>query len=296
MRSSPALTPPPVRTRLPGLHPDVEPARRGTATGTPRRPRASGQPARHPASKGSDMRSHDHLGRTAFALLLLITATAMPAAAGPSRRQCLRTCKTEQRSCLGLAGSRVRALRATCTGARPARAACRHQARGVLHTASAACRRLRKDCRACCRAGGQGPRCPVGRPVSFEPPPAQDLGALGVPRLPDGRFFVIAIPGASLAIDPTLRTPVTALGACTRWITACVDPAARSLDDCTRSAPPCATDRPWEEPACCPAACFDAYQAARRGGAEPLAAFSAVYFRDASCFPGVRALLDGATQ
>jgi hypothetical protein len=88
---------------------------------------------------------------------------------------------------------------------------------------------------------------------------------------------------------------VTALGACTRWITLCVDPASRSLDDCARSAPACATDRPWEEAAaCCPAACFATYEAARLGGAEPLAAFSQVYFTDASCFPGVRALLDGA--
>jgi len=237
------------------------------------------------------MRSRARLAR---AVILLIAATAMPA--DGARRQCLRTCPTELRSCMNLARARTRTLRSACTGSRPARATCRRAARGALHGATAGCRQLRKDCRACCRAGGHGPRCPVGRPVAFEPPPAQDLGALGVPRLPDGRFFASAIPGASLAIDPTLRTPVTALGACTRWIAACVDPAARSLDDCARSAPPCATDRPWEEPACCPAACFDAYQAARRGGAEPLATFSSVYFRDASCFPGVRALLDGARQ
>jgi hypothetical protein len=104
---------------------------------------------------------------------------------------------------------------------------------------------------------------------------------------------VLAVPNASLAIDPTLRTPATALGACTGWIAVCFDPTARSLDDCARSVPPCGTDRPWEEPACCPAACFDGYQAARRSGTDPIAAFSDVYFRDASCFPGLRPLLEG---
>jgi hypothetical protein len=120
------------------------------------------------------------------------------------------------------------------------------------------------------------------------------LTAARLPRLPDGQFLVLAVPGAQLTIDPTLRDPVTALGACTAWITACVDPS-RSLDDCARSAPPCATDRPWEEAtACCPAACFEGYQRARQGGTEPLAAYEQVYFKDASCFPGLRALLAGA--
>jgi hypothetical protein len=228
----------------------------------------------------------------ALALVLLIACSASGEAA-TSRRQCLRACPAEQRSCLDLARARAGALRAACTGDRAARAACRRGAHATLRTAAAGCRRLRKDCRACCRAGGQGPVCPVGRPVAFEPPPPQDLNALGLPRQEDGHLFVLAIPNASLAIDPTLRTPVTALGACTGWITSCVAPAARSLDDCARSAPPCTTDRPWEESTCCPPACFDAYQTQRRAGAEPLAAFSTVYFRDASCFPGLRALLEG---
>src|SRR5262249_17829160 len=129
--------------------------------------------------------------------------------------------------------------------------------------------------------------------VKFQPPPPQDLSALGLPELPDGSLFLIGVPNATLAVDPALRTPVTALGACTRWITNCFDPVFRSLDDCARSAPRCATDQPQDEPACCPGMCFEAYRAARRVGTEPLAAFSDVYFRDASCFPGVRELLEG---
>ena len=230
----------------------------------------------------------------ACSLLLVIACTLGPAAAAaPSRRQCLRSCKSEQESCLDVERARVRPLQAACTGNRAARARCLRGPKAVRRIMGAACRQLRKDCRACCRAGGAGPACPVGRPVAFDAPAPQDLSALGLPRQEDGRLFVLAIPNASLAIDPTLRTPVTALGACADWVTGCVDPAARSLDDCARSATPCTTDRPWEEPACCPPACFDAYQARRRAGTEPLAAFSDVYFRDASCFPGLRALLEG---
>ena len=147
----------------------------------------------------------------------------------------------------------------------------------------------------CTLQGLQCNRSGIGRVVTFAPPPVQDLAALGAPQLPDGRFFVFGTPDASLTIDRTLSGPVTALGACTRWITTCVDPLSRSLDDCARSAPACTTDRPWEEPPCCPAACFAAYEAARLAGVAPLAAFSQVYFTDASCFPGVRALLDGTS-
>lgn len=232
------------------------------------------------------------IGPVLSAILLLACATG--AQADASSRQCLRTCGPVQRSCLALARTRTGALRAACTGARSARASCRNSTRAVLRTAAAGCRRLRKDCRACCRAGGQGPACPVGRPVAFEPPPPPDLTAAHLPRLANGQFLVLVIPGAQLTIDPTLRDPVTALGACTAWITACVDPA-RSLDDCARSALPCATERPWEEAAaCCPATCFEAYQQARRAGAEPLAAYGRVYFKEPDCFPGLRDLLAGA--
>jgi len=159
------------------------------------------------------------------------------------------------------------------------------------------CRGLRSDCRACCRAGGAGLRCPVGRPVAFDPPPPLDLATAGVPRLPDGNFLVLGIPGAQLEIDPSRRDPLTAAGACARWITSCVTAGGHSLDDCARSAPPCATDRPWEErAACCPVACFERYQAARRGGAQQLVSLDTVYFGADTCFPGVAALIAGGTR
>ena len=166
-------------------------------------------------------------GRPMLWMLVLVACTAGSVAAASSRRVCLRSCGSEQRACLQLARTHAGALRATCTGA--ARASCRRAARTTLRTASASCRRLRRDCRACCRAGGEGPACPIGHPVSFDPPPPPDLAAAHLPRLPNGHFLAIAIPGAQLEIDPTLRDPVTALGACTAWITSCVDPAAPAV-------------------------------------------------------------------
>ena len=65
--------------------------------------------------------------------------------------------------------------------------------------------------------------------------------------------MVAAVAAFGLAVSAQVRYRTSALGACTRWITSCVDPTSRSLDDCARSAPPCATAQPWEEPDCCPA-------------------------------------------
>ena len=246
------------------------------------------------ASRGAMGVTHQ-LGRPVLWMMVLVACTAGAVAAAGSRRPCLRSCGSEQRACRGLARTHAGALRAACTGAGGSRASCRRAARTIVRRATTGCRRLRKDCRACCRAGGAGPVCPIGHPVAFDPPPPPDLAAARLPRLPDGQFVVLVIPGAQLLLDPTRRDPVTALGACTGWITSCVEPAGRSLDDCARSAPPCATDRPWEEAvACCPAACFEAYQQGRRAGTDALAAFAQVYFQEARCFPGVQALLAGA--
>jgi hypothetical protein len=113
-----------------------------------------------------------------------------------------------------------------------------------------------------------------------------------VPRRDDGTFFVLAIPNASLGIDPTRRDAIVATGACARWITTCVTDGGHALDDCARSAPPCTTTRPWEEPAaCCAPACFERYQEARRGGSEALTAFETVVFSADPCMPGVADLL-----
>jgi hypothetical protein len=217
---------------------------------------------------------------------LLATASAH---AGSASRACRTQCRAKVKSCLSLAAERRSTFAAACASSKPR--VCRPRAAKALRDARKACTALRKDCLACCHAGGLGPLCPVGNVVRFTPPPPQDPAAIGVPRLADGRFFVLAVPGGQLLLDPKLRDPLTAVGGCVRAITLCVAPGVRELDDCARSALPCVSDRPWEEPeACCPHACFDAYQAARRAGADPVSALRSVYIHDASCFPGLAEL------
>jgi hypothetical protein len=95
-----------------------------------------------------------------------------------------------------------------------------------------------------------------------------------------------------LTVPDAPADPLTAVARCTGWIVACVSPPDRSLDDCARSAPHCTTGQPWlETERCCPSACFDAYETRRQAGASAMLAFRTTYFTDASCFPGVAALL-----
>jgi hypothetical protein len=132
----------------------------------------------------------------------------------------------------------------------------------------------------------------IGTQVAFTPPPPPDLVALGVPAYDLRSYHLSANADGDLLLDAEVRDPLTALGRCTGWIAACVAPPERTLDDCARSAPACATAEPWlETDACCPAACFTAYEALRRDGSAPLRALRAAYFEDGSCFPGLRDLL-----
>ncbi|MCQ1547606.1 MAG: hypothetical protein NOF05_02000 [Candidatus Accumulibacter phosphatis] len=127
----------------------------------------------------------------------------------------------------------------------------------------------------------------IGKYVSFGGPPPilAELDAL--PRDPDtGLPVLIGLAEGSLQVDATLRDPITAVGACTGWITACLKPGERELDDCARSAPQCATNTPWlESSACCPAACFAQYRTARLAGMPQIATLMRVYVNDGSCFP-----------
>ena len=140
----------------------------------------------------------------------------------------------------------------------------------------------------------------VGRQVAYTPPPLPDLSALKLPVTETGGYMLFPVDtGESqgrMEIQDDLRDPLTALGACTRWIVGCVEPGSRSLDDCARSVPQCETDEPWNEEAhCCPASCYDQYAALRRTGVESIAAFDAPYFANASCFPGLEDLLSGTS-
>ena len=138
----------------------------------------------------------------------------------------------------------------------------------------------------------------IGRLVSYTPPPLVNLKALKLPETETGGVMLFPVDNGDsqghLEIQEDLRDPLTTVGSCTRWIVSCVEPGTRSLDDCARSAPHCATDKPWEEEAhCCPASCFESYATLRVGGVEPIPAFDAVYFESGSCFPGLEDLLNG---
>ena len=123
---------------------------------------------------------------------------------------------------------------------------------------------------------------PVGNVVVFTPAPPAD---------PTPGAFA-GMPFVQLEIDPTQRDAITALGACAHWITQCVNPESRSVDDCFRSVPNCTADEPWREAElCCPAQCYAEYADRRRAGEDALAAFDAVLFVDRTCMPGLEQLL-----
>ncbi len=239
-------------------------------------------------------------GMLAAAILVAVAgagaSAGVTAAAPTAARACIKACKSTRGTCLRIAKSRNAAVAPACSGDRQAHRTCVAGVRHAFKSARTACRTLLADCRACCRAGGQGPRCPVGQPIDFTPPAPQDLTQLGLPTAASGRPIVIAIPGAQLEVDPARKDGLTGLGACAHWITECVA-GGHALDDCARSAPPCGTATPWEEPAaCCAPPCFARYQEMRRAGTEAVAAFDAVYFGTDSCMPGVTDLLRKGRQ
>jgi hypothetical protein len=132
------------------------------------------------------------------------------------------------------------------------------------------------------------------RPARVLGPPAEVPDLSRFPRNDAGRIELLHTGEVRLELDPTLRDPVGALCACATLLSACYAPPRRSLDACVVSAPACATARPWEESAvCCPTACRDAYEDARRAGRTPDEALDEVFFQNPDCFPGVRAQLGG---
>lgn len=133
-----------------------------------------------------------------------------------------------------------------------------------------------------------------GRQVAFTPPVDPDPAAAPLPKNAAGQLRLT--PGAPVEIvwAPPTPGPMTALSQCTRWISSCVAPPARTVDDCARSVPVCKTNEPWNEAACCPQACFDRYVAARKSGTKDVDAFSATYFdKNDNCIPGISALVKG---
>lgn len=123
-----------------------------------------------------------------------------------------------------------------------------------------------------------------------------DLPKVDLPNVPlpksAGNLLLIKTPAGGLELNPASSDAITAVGNCTDLITYCYEPGTRSIDECVESVPTCQTSKPWEEEACCPAACVKAYSQERKQGQEPIAAFETSFFLEPDCFPGVRSLLE----
>lgn len=128
--------------------------------------------------------------------------------------------------------------------------------------------------------------------IGYLPPLPVRIEETGLLRLANGNAFLVAVPGAALQYDPTLRDPLTALAACSQWVLGCFQPGARTLDACMSAVPACTSATPWLEAApCCPAACKSRYLEERESTTDPYTALDAVLFQDGACLPGVNALL-----
>jgi hypothetical protein len=95
--------------------------------------------------------------------------------------------------------------------------------------------------------------------------------------------------GKPVEIFVSKRTPMTAAAACSAMVSGCSqksDDPAGAMDACFKSAPRCATARPWEEAqACCPDACWQKYSDLRRHCVDASSASYRVLFED-HCVPG----------
>jgi hypothetical protein len=133
---------------------------------------------------------------------------------------------------------------------------------------------------------------PIGQWISFDAPPRPTPEEGRYPKDAANRSIISRGGDVALAIDPTLRSPVTTVSGCNWWLTSCFT-AGNNLDDCYLSSPRCEGDTPWlDDRLCCPQACYDDYAQRRRDGAPPTDALLATHEAH-SCFPGLDAYIAG---
>ena len=123
---------------------------------------------------------------------------------------------------------------------------------------------------------------PYRRPQPVVVPPLPEADLSGLPKDAQGRPVLSQSGGAALVLDkPAKLQPVNVLAACSALVTRCYKPGERELDACFMSVPRCASAKPWDDPAytpCCPAQCWQQYEARRIAGMPSQAALHATLF------------------
>ena len=126
--------------------------------------------------------------------------------------------------------------------------------------------------------------------VTVPPLRLPDPLSLPYPVTDAGTYAVLQAQGYQLELDLT-RGPMNVVFGCVDLAVFCEGPG-RSLDACMISTPRCTTATPWTESSpCCPAACIDAYETARRAGYRPFPALEHVLYEQPDCVPGANAAL-----
>ncbi|HET7776913.1 MAG TPA: hypothetical protein VFL07_00025 [Rudaea sp.] len=99
----------------------------------------------------------------------------------------------------------------------------------------------------------------------------------------------VAQPSNTSVLVSAHPDPMSVANACSAMILDCAkkaDDPKTAIDACFKSAPRCATPKPWEEPkACCPDACWQKYSDLRRKCVDPSSASTRAIY-DGHCAPG----------
>jgi|MudIll2142460700_1097286.scaffolds.fasta_scaffold07471_3 hypothetical protein len=134
---------------------------------------------------------------------------------------------------------------------------------------------------------------PYKRPQPVVVPPLPDVDLSGLAKDSQGRPVLAQSGGTALVLEKQVKLrPVNVLAACSSLVTRCYKPGERELDACFMSVPRCTSAQPWDDPAykpCCPAQCWNEYEAKRIAGVSPQAALHATLFggepRGGGCIP-----------
>lgn len=130
----------------------------------------------------------------------------------------------------------------------------------------------------------------IGTDVTFDLP--DDLTPADLVSLPTGAVgqpVLIESPRLGAVVELGDRDEIEGMARCLAVVKTCTSPPDRTIDDCMRSAPVCTASPWWEQDAaCCPEACFGAYEAQRLDGFSSARAFLDTFYSASSCIDAVR--------